>query len=116
MNDHNIEKINILLMLLNKILNNMNKKYINDLEEFKDILRTDILTDVNKQELINSEDIIFKYYDKHKCGYHRKTDKLLINTIRNMCKEVGYKFIYRKLTKTIKCVVQSIYYYSIVKA
>ncbi len=92
-------KYMIALDLLNKILTNMGKEEITDLYEFVDIYRDDIMEEVNKMSLSEMENEIFKYYNKDKCGYYRKTKNYIVNCIRSMIKEIGYQFCYIKKDK-----------------
>ena len=85
------DKYKVALKLVNKILINLGKDEIDDLTNFKDIDREDIIKDVNKQALDGLAKEIFKHYDKKKCGYYRKTDALVLNVLRGMMKDTGFK-------------------------
>ena len=41
------------------------------------------------------ESELYKYFDKEKCGYYRKTNTYVLNFIRGMIKQLGYK-VFRK--------------------
>ena len=85
------DKYKVALKLVNKILINLGKDEIDDLTNFKDIDREDIIKDVNKQALDGLAKEIFKHYDKKKCGYYRKTDALVLNVLRGMMKDAGFE-------------------------
>jgi len=105
--DKNSVKYQTALKFINKLLVNMGKDQIDDLKEFKNIDRTDIITDINKQVVLDMLDDIFdknihdkdKYnkdkFDKDKCGYYRRNRKYYITgLIRKMCDELGLKVKY----------------------
>lgn len=111
--DKTTDKYKLLLKFINSILINIGKSQVDDLTEFKDIDREDIIKDVNKQTLNAMEKELFKTFDKKKCGYYRKTDSIVLNCLRGMCKEVGLDLFNRKLSRTLKCKVSSHYLYTI---
>src|SRR5438477_7069284 len=82
------EKYNIALEFINKILNNINKPKIKELTEFTNIDREDIIKEINIGTLKEMENEIFKFFNKKKCGYYRKTDALVLNCLRSMMKEL----------------------------
>lgn len=94
--DKTTDKYKMALKLVNAILKNLNKDPIDDLTEFKDIDREDIIKDDNKKVLKDMEGELFNVFDKKKCGYYRKTDNLVLNTLRGICKEVGVEFVIEK--------------------
>lgn len=87
--DKNSEKYIVALKFVNKILVNIGKEEIDDLIKFQDIDRDEIIKDVNKKTLQEMENEIFKYYDKNKCNYYRKTNSLVLNCLRGMIKQLG---------------------------
>ena len=89
--DKNDPKYILALQFLNHILTNNNKPQIQDILDFKDITRQEILKDENLNKLNEMENEIYKHFDKMKCGYYRKTDNYVINFFRGMLKEMGYK-------------------------
>ena len=89
--DKNDPKYILALQFLNHILTNNNKPQIQDILDFKDITRQEILKDENLNKLNEMENEIYKHFDKDKCGYYRKTDNYVINFFRGMLKEMGYK-------------------------
>lgn len=100
--DKNNPKYIIALQFLNHILTNNNKPVIEDILDFKDITRQEILKEENLNKLNEMETEIYKHFDKDKCGYYRKTDNYVINFFRQMLKELGYKAILEKKDKTVK--------------
>ena len=91
--DKNDPKYVIALQFLNHILTNNNKPNIHDILDFKDITRQQILKQENLNKLNEMETEIYKHFDKMKCGYYRKTDNYVINFLRGMLKEMGYKAV-----------------------
>jgi hypothetical protein len=89
----NDPKYVIALRFLNHILTNNNKLQINDILNFKDITRQEILKQENLDKLNEMEGELYKLFDKMKCGYYRKTDNYVINFFRGMLKEMGYKAV-----------------------
>ena len=105
--DKNDPKYVIALQFLNHILINNNKPQIQDILEFKDITRQEILKQENLNKLNEMEPELYKHFDKDKCGYYRKTDNYVINFFRQMIKEMGYKAVIEKKDRTIKIDGQS---------
>jgi hypothetical protein len=99
--DKNNPKYIIALQFLNNILTNNNKPVIEDILDFKDITRQEILKEENLNKLNEMETEIYKYFDKMKCGYYRKTNNYVINFFRGILKEMGYKACYNEVDKTI---------------
>jgi hypothetical protein len=99
--DKNDPKYVLALQFLNHILTNNNKPQIQDILEFKDITRQEILKQENLNKLNEMETELYKHFDKMKCGYYRKTDNYVINFFRGMLKEMGYKAIHIEKDKTV---------------
>ena len=89
------------LDFLNHILTNNNKPNINDILDFKDITRQEILKQENLNKLNEIEVDIYIHFNKDKCGYYRKTNNYTINFFRQMIKELGYKAVIEKKDRTI---------------
>ena len=100
--DKNDPKYVIALQFLNHILTNNNKPNINDILDFKDITRQEILKQENLDKLNEMEPELYKHFDKVKCGYYRKSDNYVINFFRGMIKQLGYSPIVVKKDKTIQ--------------
>jgi len=98
--DKNSDKYKVILKLVNKILTNLGKKEIADLTGFIDIDREDIIKDENNKTLVEMEKEIFKFFDKGKTGYYRKSDTLILNCLRGLLKDLGYKFKNKKKEKS----------------
>ena len=81
--------------------NDLSKSQINDILDFKDITRQEILKQENLDKLNEMENEMYKYFDKMKCGYYRKTDNYVINFFRGMLKEMGYKGIRQEKDKHV---------------
>ena len=86
--DKNSDKYKVILKLVNKILINLDKKEITDLTGFIDIDREDIIKDENNKTLVEMEKEIFKFFDKRKTGYYRKSDTLILNCLRGFLKDL----------------------------
>ena len=100
--DKSDPKYIIALKFINHILVNNNKPEIFDILDFKDVTRDEIIKQENLTKLDELEPELYKYFDKDKCGYYRKTDNYVINFFRGMLKELGYKAVVIKKDKTIK--------------
>lgn len=85
------DKYKIVLKLINKILKNMGKDEIDDITKFTDIDREDIIKEANIKALNDMDGELFKHFNKKNCGYYRKTDALVLNCLRGMMKEAGFK-------------------------
>ncbi len=87
-------KYNLVLELVNKILVNMNKSIINNLEEFKDIVRQDVITEANYKAVEEMEENILKYFDKAKSGYYQKKRSGInysVNFLRGLLRQINYE-------------------------
>lgn len=100
--DKTTDKYKILLKYVNGILKNMNKNEIDDLTDFKDIDRLYIIKDENIKLLNSLAPELFKYFNKDKCGFYRKTKNIALNVLRGMCKEIGLVLKKRQFTKSVK--------------
>mgnify|MGYP003333536370 FL=1 len=89
--DKNDPKYILALQFINHILTNNNKPQIQDILEFKNVTRQEILKQENLDKLNEMENDMYKHFDKMKCGYYRKSDNYVINFFRGMLKEMGYK-------------------------
>ena len=115
-------KYNLVLKLVNKLLINMNKSEINNLEHFKDIIRQDVITEANYKTVEEMEPEILKYFDKAKTGYYQKKragDNYPVNFIRGLLRQINLKLEHKEEDRTIKMNNQSyrqkIIFYSIQK-
>jgi hypothetical protein len=100
--DHN--KYIVLLKLLNTILVNIGRDIIDDITNFVNVNRDDIIQDANKISLENMENEIFPLYNKEKCRYYKKNAQgLTLNVLKGMVKEIGYKtnFIKKDIYVTV---------------
>ena len=83
-----------MLKFVNKILENIKKEKIDELNKFINIDRDDIIKNINDVTLKTMANELFKHYDKYKCGYYKKTKAFTLNCLRGMVKELGYQFTY----------------------
>lgn len=82
------EKNTLILKYVNGLLKNVGKNEINDLTEFKNIDRIDIISDVNVKYLGTMAKELFKLFDRNKCRYYPKTAKSRpLNVLRGMIKD-----------------------------
>lgn len=86
-------KRELMLKLLNKILVNIGKEKIDDITEFIDIERDDIIKNKNIKSLNGMQDELFKVFNKKKSGFYRKSDNIVLNCLRGLSKELDYDFI-----------------------
>lgn len=109
MSDKNIDaivdsyniKYGLALKFVNKILVNAGKPEITQLTDFKDVIRQEIMTEINLQSLNDMENDIYKYFDKVKCGFYRKSDNYIINCLRGIMKQINFSIILTKKDKTV---------------
>lgn len=94
--DKNSDKYKVLLKLVNNILSNIGKEKIVEVTEFQNIDRDDIIKEVNITTFRAIEKELFEYYDKYKCGYYKKSNAYVLNCLRGLVKELGYKLIYTR--------------------
>ncbi len=87
--DKESAKYKAALKLTNKILTNIGKPEIDDLRQFVDIDRLDIIKDVNRTSLKEMEREYFKHFSKDRCGYYKKTSAVVLNCLRGMARELG---------------------------
>lgn len=98
--DINSDKYKVLLKFVNNILVNIGKSKIDELTEFINIDREDIIKDINVKTLKTMEKEIFKYYSKNNCGYYRKSNGFALNCLRGMLKELGLELTYIQKEKS----------------
>jgi len=91
------------LKLINKILINASKLEIQNILEFKDITRDDIVTQKNLEELNNLENELLELFKKSQIGYYRKNEAkgYVINCLRGIIKSLGYKIVLLKKDRTL---------------
>lgn len=103
-------KYQLVLTLVNKILVNINKPQIKNLTDFKDIVRSDITSESCLKIINDMEDNLYKYFDKKKSGYYQKNEtneKYVLNCLRAMNKQIGFKLIGKEKGKRVKINGQS---------
>lgn len=92
----------IVLELVNRFLINMGKDMIQDLKEFKNIERQELLIPTNKEALLELGPKIFakNMFDKWECGYTRQDAKSFeLNVLRQLVIKLGLQFDYVKKPK-----------------
>lgn len=89
-------KYKVTLKFINAILHNIEKEPIDDLSQFVDIDRLDLMKDVNMITLESMENEIFQYFDKRKCRYNTPSKNTVLNCLQEMLYDFGYM-----LTKNI---------------
>lgn len=93
--DKSSPQYKVILKFANTILAISNLPKINDLEEFQNIDRDNII----KKEVIEAlqsglSDEIFALFDKKKCGYYKGGIRWPLLILRNTVKEIGYQTTY----------------------
>jgi len=104
--DKDSDKYKVTLKFVNKILTNLEKQIIDDLTDFRDIDRVDMLKDVNKQTLKDMEAEIFQHYNKNSCGYYRKSESMIVNCLRHMVKALGLQLVRKQ--KDVSHVIEGV--------
>jgi len=91
----------ILLLILNKILENTKNPQILNIKEFS-IEREDLITENNEKLMESNYELIFKYYEKDLSHYRRASAKnYIVILLKNMCKQVGLKLSKKLIDKGI---------------
>lgn len=113
--DCTIEKYQLLLKYVNRILKNIGREEIDNLTKFQKIDRLDIIKENNKQLFVDMNENLFKYFNKNNCGYYRnkKSPNIALNCLRGMVKEMGFDFTRKKVTKCKGSTLVLHYVYSI---
>ena len=97
-------KYRITLKFVNGILDNIGREHIDDLLDFKDVKREDIIGENNKKYLEDIASTIFTHYDKKLCRYYKRAEvkHYILTLLRYMCKDIGLKLVSRRKNLTIK--------------
>ncbi len=111
--DKTTEKYKILLKFINKILVNIDKDEINNLTQFVNVDRLDIIKPENKVILDEMAKELFIHFNKKKCSYYKKTNNIVTNCIRGMCKEAGLTLVRQKKSVYEKLYTRAVYLYTI---
>ena len=96
--DTSSKKYKVLLKFINKILVNIGKDEIDDLTEFKNVDRVDIIKPKNKPILDKMAPQLFKYFDKKKSGIYHKSPNVVHNVIRKLVKQLALGYSFEKST------------------
>jgi hypothetical protein len=105
----------VMLEIINKILAQMNKTQINDLSEFIDIRRDDMVSDKCAEVINDNKKYIFdNCFDRHQCQvYQTKVAHKHISILKGMLKQIGYVLLSKNHKKMVKGVYESHTTYSI---
>lgn len=98
----NDEKYQVLLKFINVILLNIGKPQIDNFIKFTGIERNDIIVKENREALNKMKKELFAHYNATKCGLYRKTPAMVLNCLRGMVKEAGYKLLKVQKNKSVK--------------
>jgi len=91
------QKYSLCLLYVNKILKNLGKGEIKSLLEFIDINSNDIIEHKDVYKSVSEE--IYSVFDKKRCNYYnRESEKIVLNCLRGMCKELGLNLKIKKVT------------------
>ena len=115
--DKTSSKYIIALKFVNNILKNLDKSEINDLTDFKDIDREDIIKTENKELVETMQSELFKKgnFDKGKCGFYRRSQvkTYILTLLRYICLDLGFKFTYTEKRIQKNTIAKSYYHYNI---
>jgi hypothetical protein len=106
----------IMLEIINKLLKLMNKNEINDLCQFTDINRDELIKDKYANLINEQKDYIFNCtgFNKYICQvYQKKVTNVHISILKGMLKQIGYELISKNHKKMIKGVYNTYTSYSI---
>lgn len=96
-----VKRREILLLILNKILENSNKPKIVDIKEFN-IDREYLIRECNKKLMEDNYELIFEHYEKDLSHYRRASAKnYIVILLKNMCKQIGLKLGYKKIDRCV---------------
>jgi hypothetical protein len=89
-------KLKIALKIVNKILDNCGKQHIDDLTNFVNVDRQDIIKKENNDYVKEIEDEIFTHFDKKKCNYHQRDNikNIILSYLRGITDDIGFDFTY----------------------
>lgn len=88
-----IEKYNILLIVLNKILTNLGKEKIKNACDFKRIKKEDIEKDCNQLILKEMKDTLEQYFDKYSIVLRNiKKEHMFLTYLKHMCSKINLNF------------------------
>ena len=93
------EKYKILIKLLNKLLINMGKNEITDACEFKNIKRSDLITEKNEKIYEEMKEEIGNYYNNLKYRQKGIIKHYLLTIIKIMCNEIYLEFESKPIRK-----------------
>lgn len=107
----------VMLEIINKILEAMNKEQINNLCDFIDIRRDELSNEKYDKIVKDNCDYIFKNgFNKHECKYYQTNIKNQhLSILKGMLKQLGYGFSSKSHKKTINRMNESYTTYAIVK-
>lgn len=114
-------KYQVTLKFLNKILANLGKEEINDITEFKNIDRLDIISDINKDIFDDMKDEILEHFEKTSINYYQRSavTSYSLTLLKKMVPQIGYVAISTKkdITERVNNIAyrRTHYFYSIVK-
>lgn len=111
------QKHDIVLKFLNKILVNIGKSEIAQLEQFVGIDREDIIKEENKAIVKEMEEEFFGPFDKKMVDYYRrnKFKHYILTLLRKMIADIGYNFLSVGKKVQSQKNVEHIQIYSVVK-
>lgn len=90
------QKYDIVLKFLNKILINIGKPEISQLEQFVGIDREDIIKDENKAIVKEMEEEFFGPFDKKTTRFYKRNlvQNYILTLMRKIIDDVGYNFTF----------------------
>jgi len=109
-------KNNVLLKYVNAILTNIGKEPIENLTDFKEIERLDVIKEENFESLVLLKDEIFAHFDCRQCGWYKRksTKNYVLSFLRYALTDINLKLIYKEQRKQTDGHVVSKILYSII--
>jgi hypothetical protein len=95
------KKKEILLLMLNKILENSQKPKIREITDFW-MERDELISEGNESIMVENYDYIFSCYTKDLSHYRRASAKqYIVILLKNMCKQSGFNLIKKMKDKGV---------------
>ena len=97
------EKYQVLLKYLNRLLVNMGNNPIQDVRDFKNIKKNDLLTEENDKVFEDMKEEIYRYYGKYNLRYDQKNTikNYMLTLLKTMCGELFLNFYSKTIRKKV---------------
>jgi hypothetical protein len=110
------EKYRVVLKFVKSILSNIGKENIEELTQFVNIERESINSDENVALLKAMENEFFPLFTKTKSTYYKKGKNPVLNFLKEILKDIGYKMCSRDYKKQQNRIVKCTTLYTIKQA